>query len=189
MEQSRRNIISMQSDQNQKQMRIINVLSNFVCGMQLSVHETDDPNDKRFLLVMKGAPERILERCSTIMINGKEEPLDSEKAEAFQTAYMELGGMGERVLGERNWRNCKRTVMQNGALNPGMRPVCLDIWSEGEKQSVQPPQQSAKSSMMCCKLPVAGMPLLLYTGADLPCCAAKKKSQQKQSTKETLLPS
>lgn len=102
MEKSRRNIIAMQSDQNQKQMRIINVLSNFVCGMQLSIHETDDPNDKRFLLVMKGAPERILERCSTIMINGKEEPLDSEKAEAFQTAYMELGGMGERVLGECN---------------------------------------------------------------------------------------
>ncbi|XP_061449555.1 potassium-transporting ATPase alpha chain 2 [Rhineura floridana] len=66
---------------------------------QLSIHETDDPNDKRFLLVMKGAPERILEKCSTMMINGKEEPLDEEKAEAFQTAYMALGGMGERVLG------------------------------------------------------------------------------------------
>lgn len=73
-----------------------------LCCTQLSIHETDDPDDKRFLLVMKGAPERILERCSTIMINGKEEPLDSEKAEAFQTAYMELGGMGERVLGESN---------------------------------------------------------------------------------------
>lgn len=73
-----------------------------ISGTQLSIHKTDDPNDKRFLLVMKGAPERILERCSTIMINGKEEPLDSEKAEAFQTAYMELGGMGERVLGESN---------------------------------------------------------------------------------------
>ncbi|XP_006116678.1 potassium-transporting ATPase alpha chain 2-like [Pelodiscus sinensis] len=66
---------------------------------QLSIHETEDPNDKRFLLVMKGAPERILERCSTIMINGEEQPLDGERAEAFQTAYMELGGLGERVLG------------------------------------------------------------------------------------------
>lgn len=75
---------------------------------QLSIHETDDPHDKRFLLVMKGAPERILERCSTIMINGKEEPLDSEKAEAFQTAYMELGGMGERVLGECSCGDCLR---------------------------------------------------------------------------------
>lgn len=67
--------------------------------------------------------------------------------------------------------------MQNGALNPGTRPVCLDTCSEGEKQSVQPPQQSAKTSMMCCKLPVAGMPLLLYTGADLPRRAAKKNKK------------
>uniref|UniRef100_A0A8D2MK80 Sodium/potassium-transporting ATPase subunit alpha n=1 Tax=Zonotrichia albicollis TaxID=44394 RepID=A0A8D2MK80_ZONAL len=79
--------------------KVAEIPFNSTNKFQLSIHETDDPQDKRFLLVMKGAPERILERCSTIMINGKEEPLDSEKAEAFQTAYMELGGMGERVLG------------------------------------------------------------------------------------------
>lgn len=78
---------------------MLTIASSRLC-LQLSIHETDDPADKRFLLVMKGAPERILERCSTIMINGKEEPLDEEKKEAFQTAYMHLGGMGERVLGE-----------------------------------------------------------------------------------------
>ncbi|KAM4702612.1 potassium-transporting ATPase alpha chain 2 [Rhinophrynus dorsalis] len=66
---------------------------------QLSIHETDDAQDKRFLLVMKGAPERILDRCSTIMIGGKEQPLDDNMKDAFQTAYMELGGLGERVLG------------------------------------------------------------------------------------------
>lgn len=49
---------------------------------------------------MKGAPERILEKCSTIMVNGQEQPLDKSTAEAFHTAYMELGGLGERVLGE-----------------------------------------------------------------------------------------
>lgn len=67
---------------------------------QLSVHETEDPNDNRYLLVMKGAPERILDRCSTIMLQGKEQPMDEELKEAFQNAYMELGGLGERVLGE-----------------------------------------------------------------------------------------
>nr|AGR87394.1 Na+/K+-ATPase alpha-subunit 3 [Periophthalmodon schlosseri] len=66
---------------------------------QLSAHETEDPNDNRYLLVMKGAPERILDRCSTIMIQGKEQPMDEEMKEAFQNAYMELGGLGERVLG------------------------------------------------------------------------------------------
>lgn len=49
---------------------------------------------------MKGAPERILDRCSTIMIQGKEQPMDDEMREAFQNAYLELGGLGERVLGE-----------------------------------------------------------------------------------------
>lgn len=50
---------------------------------------------------MKGAPERILERCSTILIKGQELPLDEQWREAFQTAYMDLGGLGERVLGQR----------------------------------------------------------------------------------------
>ena len=51
------------------------------------------------MLVMKGAPERILDRCSTILINGEERKLDDEWREAFNNAYMELGGLGERVLG------------------------------------------------------------------------------------------
>ncbi len=48
---------------------------------------------------MKGAPERILDRCSSILIQGKEQPLDDELKDAFQNAYLELGGLGERVLG------------------------------------------------------------------------------------------
>merc|ERR1712212_739967 len=66
---------------------------------QVSIHETEDPNDARYLLVMKGAPERILERCSTIVVDGREMPLSEEWRNAFETAYMELGGLGERVLG------------------------------------------------------------------------------------------
>ena len=48
---------------------------------------------------MKGAPERLLERCSTIFVNGRVLPLNDEWKDAFNTAYLELGGMGERVLG------------------------------------------------------------------------------------------
>merc|ERR1719422_136660 len=48
---------------------------------------------------MKGAPERILDRCSTIIVNGKELPMNQEWKNAFNCAYMELGGLGERVLG------------------------------------------------------------------------------------------
>merc|ERR1711937_1106900 len=49
--------------------------------------------------VMKGAPERILDRCSTIVVDGRELPMTEEWRNAFEAAYMELGGLGERVLG------------------------------------------------------------------------------------------
>lgn len=54
---------------------------------------------------MKGAPERILERCATILIQGKEQLLDDEMKESFQNAYLELGGLGERVLGKKGKKN------------------------------------------------------------------------------------
>ena len=66
---------------------------------QVTIHQTEDTTDKRYLLCMKGAPERILERSSSILINGQEKPLDEEMKLAFNTAYMELGGLGERVIG------------------------------------------------------------------------------------------
>ncbi|XP_013868866.1 sodium/potassium-transporting ATPase subunit alpha-3b [Austrofundulus limnaeus] len=88
--------VRMMRERNKK---VAEIPFNSTNKYQLSVHETEDPNDNRYLLVMKGAPERILDRCSTILLQGKEQPMDEELKEAFQNAYMELGGLGERVLG------------------------------------------------------------------------------------------
>ena len=62
------------------------------------MHDQDE-DDKRYLLVMKGAPERILARCSTYCFKGKDYPIDPSFEKAFDSAYMKLGGLGERVLG------------------------------------------------------------------------------------------
>ncbi len=48
---------------------------------------------------MKGAPERIVSRCKTILVKGKEEKMDDLWLDKFQHANENLGGMGERVLG------------------------------------------------------------------------------------------
>nr|AUG84438.1 NaKATPase [Platynereis dumerilii] len=79
--------------------KAIEIPFNSTNKYQVSVHETEEADDPRYLLVMKGAPERILDRCSTILINGEEKALNDEWREAFNQAYMELGGLGERVLG------------------------------------------------------------------------------------------
>ncbi|XP_038623332.1 sodium/potassium-transporting ATPase subunit alpha-3 [Tachyglossus aculeatus] len=83
----------------ERNKKVAEIPFNSTNKYQLSIHETEDPNDNRYLLVMKGAPERILDRCSTILLQGKEQALDEELKEAFQNAYLELGGLGERVLG------------------------------------------------------------------------------------------
>ena len=83
----------------QKNKKVCEVPFNSTNKYQVSIHETEDKNDKRYLLVMKGAPERILDRCSTIIIDGEEKELDDNWKDSFNTAYMELGGLGERVLG------------------------------------------------------------------------------------------
>ncbi|XP_025081666.1 sodium/potassium-transporting ATPase subunit alpha-B-like isoform X1 [Pomacea canaliculata] len=79
--------------------KICEIPFNSTSKYQVSIHETEDPNDPRYLLVMKGAPERIMDRCTTVLLHGKEQSIDEEFREAFNTAYLELGGLGERVLG------------------------------------------------------------------------------------------
>uniref|UniRef100_A0A8C4P0A5 Sodium/potassium-transporting ATPase subunit alpha n=1 Tax=Dicentrarchus labrax TaxID=13489 RepID=A0A8C4P0A5_DICLA len=82
-----------------KNKKVAEIPFNSTNKYQLSIHEGEDESDNRYLLVMKGAPERILDRCTSIMLQGKEQPMDDELKEAFQNAYLELGGLGERVLG------------------------------------------------------------------------------------------
>merc|ERR1711970_933512 len=82
-------------DYRAKAKKVCEIPFNSTNKYQVSIHEQGSAN----LLVMKGAPERILDRCSTILVNGREETLDDAWKEKFNSAYMELGGLGERVLG------------------------------------------------------------------------------------------
>ncbi len=76
-----------------------------------STEGDQQPKDHHFLLCLKGAPERILDRCSTVLTDeggggggGSPGPgplpvQDPAFQTAFQEAYQHLGGLGERVLG------------------------------------------------------------------------------------------
>ena len=62
---------------------------------QVSIHVVNGQH----LLVMKGAPERIVSRCSKVVHNGQVENFNSAWSNRFEEANAELGGMGRRVLG------------------------------------------------------------------------------------------
>jgi sodium/potassium-transporting ATPase subunit alpha len=63
---------------------------------------TDNKNPKskeeNLMVLMKGAPERILSRCSKILINGEERELDEYWRKIVDKANESYGKMGERVL-------------------------------------------------------------------------------------------
>lgn len=68
------------------------------------IHNVQPDLDKldkncRYLLVIKGAPEQIFERCETILCSNEVRPLDNHTREAFMRAYESMGGLGERVMG------------------------------------------------------------------------------------------
>ena len=80
-----------------KNRKITEIPFNSTNKYQVSIHEVE--SQAHYLLTMKGAPERIFERCSTILIDGKEHPMSDEWSNHFNNAYLSLGGLGERVLG------------------------------------------------------------------------------------------
>ncbi|GBN13833.1 Sodium/potassium-transporting ATPase subunit alpha [Araneus ventricosus] len=108
-----------------KNPKVCEVPFNSTNKYHVTVHEINDQKDPSYLLCMKGAPERILERCSTIFIGGKDKILDDEMKDAFNNAYLELGGLGERVIvllfpviftNIYNTRDAKAAVVHGGQL-------------------------------------------------------------------------
>jgi sodium/potassium-transporting ATPase subunit alpha len=67
----------------------------------VSVASFIDPATKqpRKVLMMKGAPERVLKRCNTFMFHGKPQPIDAAFTQKYEESYDLFGNNGERVLG------------------------------------------------------------------------------------------
>jgi len=58
----------------------------------------DDGKDKKALVQMKGAPERILKLCDRYASNGEIKQLDDQTRQRILDGVMDLGSRGERVL-------------------------------------------------------------------------------------------
>uniref|UniRef100_A0AAY4BGX7 Sodium/potassium-transporting ATPase subunit alpha n=1 Tax=Denticeps clupeoides TaxID=299321 RepID=A0AAY4BGX7_9TELE len=146
----------------EKNRKVAEIPFNSTNKYQLSIHELED-NPNGHLLVMKGAPERILDRCSTIMINGEELPMDEDWKDAFQSAYMELGGLGERVLGFCH-RNLSPTQFPRGfsfdcdEVNFPIEQLCF----LGLMSMIDPPRAAVPDAVGKCRS--AGIKVIMVTG-------------------------
>merc|ERR1719276_676775 len=150
--------------------KVCEIPFNSTNKFQVSIHETEDKNDNRHLLVMKGAPERIVDRCSSIVIDGKELPLTQEWKDAFEAAYMELGGLGERVLGFCDYM-LPADKYPNGYPFDAedMNFPSEDLVFVGLMAMIDPPRAAVPDAVAKCRS--AGIKVIMVTG-DHPVTAA-----------------
>lgn len=146
-----------------KNKKIAEIPFNSTNKYQLSIHETASSDDPRYLLVMKGAPERILDRCSTILMHGKELPLDEEMKEAFQNAYLELGGLGERVLGFCHFMLPAEDFPKGFAFDTDDLNFSTDnLCFVGLMSMIDPPRAAVPDAVGKCRS--AGIKVIMVTG-------------------------
>ncbi|KAG5449802.1 Sodium/potassium-transporting ATPase subunit alpha-3 [Clonorchis sinensis] len=142
--------------------KVAEIPFNSTQKFQVSIHRNETENS-RFVLVMKGAPEKILERCSTIMMHGENQELTDQMRQAFNDTYLRLGAMGERVLGFCDYElpasqydetYCFDTEEVNFPLD-GLRFV-------GLISLIDPPRASVPQAVAKCRQ--AGILVVMVTG-------------------------
>merc|ERR1712130_723396 len=131
---------------------------------QVSVHDTKAMDESQeYLIAMKGAPERILDICSTIFINGEEKPLDQHWRDRFQRAYEELGGMGERVLGFCDFRLSSNEFPRGFPFDSDEVNFPLkNLRFVGLMSMIDPPRAAVPDAVMKCRS--AGIKVIMVTG-------------------------
>merc|ERR1712018_356464 len=145
-----------------KHKKVCEIPFNSTNKYQVSIHEFPE-GDSVHLLVMKGAPERILDRCSSIIVNGVEHQMTAEWKEKFEVAYMELGGLGERVLGFCDFALPKGDYPNGYPFNQddvnfpieGLRFV-------GLMSMIDPPRAAVPDAVSKCRS--AGIKVIMVTG-------------------------
>jgi sodium/potassium-transporting ATPase subunit alpha len=146
----------------QRHKKIMEIPFNSTNKYQVSIHEQED-KDGPYVLVMKGAPERILDRCRTIMVNGQELDLTPEWKDNFNNSYMELGGLGERVLGFCDYELPPNKFPKGYPFNPedpnfpveGLRFI-------GLISMIDPPRAAVPDAVSKCRS--AGIKVIMVTG-------------------------
>ena len=83
----------------EKNPKVCEIPFNSTNKYHVTIHQNENQSESVHFLCMKGAPERILEKCATIFLEGQDKPLDDDLKKEFNAAYLKLGGLGERVIG------------------------------------------------------------------------------------------
>jgi sodium/potassium-transporting ATPase subunit alpha len=179
--------------------KVFEIPFNSTNKFQISVHAGAlSASPKQLLLVIKGAPERIIDRCSRIttadggggggggvsggVVSGggasggttaATVPLDSARRIGFEAAYEALGSLGERVLACAFAPLDPKLFSANDSTRLTAEQVLAaaakDLIFAGMFALIDPPRETVPQSVLNCQ--AAGIKVIMVTG-DHPHTAA-----------------
>ena len=141
-------------------------------------------------IFLKGAPERVLKRCSKILVGGQEVEFTKELRDEVDQANKDFGKLGERVLAfaklsldpskypkdsyqfdVKNWKSwgLDATSQADYANTPGSFPM-TDLCLVGIVSLNDPPRINVDLSVEKCRH--AGIKVIMVTGDQPPTAAA-----------------
>ena len=116
-----------------------------------------------YMISMKGAPERILERCSMYIHHKSIKLIDEKFKRDYDNAYMALGGMGERVLGMCCYKLPRSKFPEGYDFNAEKQNFPLkDFHFVGLISLIDPPKAGVRISVNKCR--EAGIKVIMVTG-------------------------
>ena len=142
--------------------KVCEILFNSSNKFHLTIHQTRRHNGN-FLICMKGAPEQILEKCTSYVLDDGVHPIDDGFKKGFDDTYKYLGGMGERVIALCMFVLPKDMYPLDFAFDvePPNFPIS-GFHFVGLISMVDPPKPGVRSAVIKCRQ--AGIKIVMVTG-------------------------
>lgn len=153
----------------EKRKKVFEIPFNSSNKWQLSVHETEGVDgDDRLLVVMKGAPERVVGLCGDICVGDEIFEMGDEWRGKFNEVYETLGGMGERVIGFCEKRLDGKRYPKGFQFDPDNLEFLRGKGGDGGMtfvglvSMIDPPRVGVREAVSTCR--TAGIKVVMVTG-------------------------
>ncbi|GJQ68890.1 hypothetical protein Trydic_g6085 [Trypoxylus dichotomus] len=139
--------------------KLIELPFNSTTKYQVSVHREHEG----CIVVMKGAPEKVLERCDTIFLNNETTAFTSKLRNMCDRACLELAGKGERVLGFADFTlNQTYNKSYEFTVDPEPNFPTNRLRFLGFISLIDPPRPQVQEAVRKCRS--AGIKIIMVTG-------------------------
>ncbi|GBP75192.1 hypothetical protein EVAR_88797_1 [Eumeta japonica] len=128
---------------------------------QVTIHRMHDSDS--FYLIMKGAPEIVLEHCALVATNDEPQMLTPIVKRELKSYFIKLANMGERVIGYADLHLSSTTYPPNYKFDTEQRNFPItNLMFVGALSMIDPPRENIEKSIDMCR--EAGIKVVMVTG-------------------------